>query len=197
MELRPPRKTGSLDSDLFFAPPFSPQVTHHCVCFLIGPWNYTSESNLVRTFYQRELFRKIPLSSRLLPGTQGLFSNEPLFKEKLLERSIQRHAVSAIGCGAPQISFYCGFLRGPIVARGRGNLVSPIYNQGSFVGWPDTYSWKPMPTSGCPLCLLSIAAVESKPIPRAEPSHMPKRKKHDLGPWKALQMREKSKLAGS
>ena len=47
-------------------------------------------------------------------------SNEPLFKKKVLERSTERHAVSAIGCGATQISFYCGFLRGPIVARGEG-----------------------------------------------------------------------------
>ena len=63
--------------------------------------------------------------------------------------------------------------------------MSPIYNQGSFVAAART----PTVGSQCPLDAPYMPiAVESKPIPRAEPSHMPKRKKHDLGPWKALRM---------
>ena len=63
--------------------------------------------------------------------------------------------------------------------------MSPIYNQGSFVAAART----PTVGSQCPLDAPYMPiAVESKPIPRAEPSHMPKRKKRDLGPWKALRM---------
>ena len=110
----PPEKAA-----LWIAISFLPLFLH-CVCFLIGPHGITGESAPVGTF---DFFAKF-LSSVdcfLEQGNKRLtLSNEPLFKKKILERSTERHAVSAIGCGATQISFYCGFLRGPIVARGEG-----------------------------------------------------------------------------
>ena len=132
------------------------------------------------TFDHQRLFSQ---NSRQQIAPWWTFSNEPLLKESILERSIQRHAVSGIGCGAsdPNIILLWFFASRPIVAGGRGNLVSPIYNQESFVACPDTYSWSSQCLLDAPLMPI---AVESKPIPRAEPSHMPERKKHDLGPWK-------------
>ena len=145
----PPRKTGSLDSDLFFALLSTP----HCVfCFLIGHRNNGWICPSVGTFDHQRLFSQNSLQ-QIAPW--WTFSNKPLLKESILERSIQRHAVSGIGCGAsdPNIILLWFFASRPIVAGGRGNLVSPIYNQESFVACPDTYSW----SSQCLLDALSYA----------------------------------------
>ena len=94
---------------------------HTLFCFLIGIARNLPLWELLNV--AQTVFLKLP--STHCPEVQRdkreTFSRMNLFKRKKTWRGqIGRHAVSAIGSGATQISFYCSFLRSPIVAGGRG-----------------------------------------------------------------------------